>query len=234
MVVSITPFGQWGPKSTWRGNDLIGFHSSGFAHGFPALQVDAADLAPLNAPTYAAELLAGHSAAAAALHGLLAAQHSGIGGHVDVSLQEANAAANNSQFNSMLKSGRAARVFSDKPSNATVALLPCSDGWVAISPREEHQWLRWLEVMGSPAWADEPRFADRAARERNWAELYPLLADWSRAHTQNDLFEAAQARRVACYALGTATDLLAAPQLAARGFFVDTDLGVRCRGGHSP
>ncbi len=225
VVVSITPFGQWGPKSTWRGNDLIGFHSSGFAHGFPALQVDAADLAPLNAPTYAAELLAGHSAAAATLHGLLAAQHSGIGGHVDVSLQEANAAANNSQFNSMLKSGRASRVFSDKPSNATVALLPCSDGWVAISPREEHQWLRWLEVMGSPAWADEPRFADRAARERNWAELYPLLADWSRAHTKNDLFEAAQARRVACYALGTATDLLAAPQLAARGFFVDTDLG---------
>jgi crotonobetainyl-CoA:carnitine CoA-transferase CaiB-like acyl-CoA transferase len=225
VVVSITPFGQWGPKSTWRGNDLIAFHSAGFAHGFPSLQVDTADLAPLNAPTYAAELLAGQSAAAAALHGLLAAQQTGIGGHMDVSLQEAIAAANNSQFNSMLKLGRAARVFSEKPSNATVALLPCSDGWVAISPREEHQWARWLEVMGGPAWANEPRFADRAERERNWAELYPLLAEWSRLHSKNELFEAAQARRVACYALGTATDLLASPQLAARAFFVDTDLG---------
>ena len=221
VIVSITPFGQWGPKSTWRGNDLIGFHSSGFAHGFPALQVDSADLAPLNAPTYSAELLAGQSAAAAALHGLLAAQQTGIGAHVDVSLQEAIAAANHSQFNSMLKAGRATRVFSDQPSNATVALLPCADGWVAISPREEHQWTRWLEVMGGPAWADDPRFADRASRERNWAELYSLLAEWSRFQRKNELFEAAQAKRVACYALGTATDLLASPQLAAREFFVE-------------
>ena len=44
------------------------------------------------------------------------------------------------------------------------ALLPCADGWVAISPREEHQWTRWLEVMGRPAWADEPRFRDRGSR----------------------------------------------------------------------
>lgn len=229
VLVSITPFGQWGPKSTWRGNDLIGFHSSGFAHGFPALQVDHPDLAPLNAPTYAAELLAGQTVAAAAVHGLLVAQQSGHGNHLDVSLQEAIAAANHSQFNAMLKSGHAQRVFSDEPTNAVVALLPCADGWVAISPREEHQWLRWLEVMGSPAWAVEPRFADRTAREQNWAALYPLLADWSRSHTKNDVFEAAQARRVACYPLGTATDLLASPQLAARQFFVeaeDAELGA--------
>jgi crotonobetainyl-CoA:carnitine CoA-transferase CaiB-like acyl-CoA transferase len=235
VLVSITPFGQWGPKSAWRGNDLIGFHSSGFAHGFPALQVDTPELAPLNAPTYAAELLAGQSAAAAALHGLLAAQQTGTGSHLDVSLQEAIGAANNSQFNSQLKSGRAQRVFSDQPSNATVALLPCSDGWVAISPREEHQWARWLEVMGGPAWAAEPRFADRASRERNWAALYSLLAEWSRSQTKNDLFEAAQARRVACYQLGTATDLLASPQLAARQFFVeveDAELGGRQVGAH--
>jgi len=223
VLVSITPFGQSGPKSTWRGADLIGFHSSGFAHGFPALQVDSPELAPLNAPTYAAELLAGQSAAAAALHGLLAAQRTGQGSHIDLSVQEAIAAANNSQFNSMLKTGQAQRVFSDQPTNSTVALLPCADGWVAISPREEHQWLRWLEVMDRPAWAVEPRFADRAARARNWAELYPLLAVWSRAHTKHELFEAAQARRVACYPLATATDLLASTQLAAREFFVEVD-----------
>jgi crotonobetainyl-CoA:carnitine CoA-transferase CaiB-like acyl-CoA transferase len=227
VVVSITPFGQSGPKSTWRGNDLVAFHGSGFAHGFPALQVDSPDFAPLNAPTYAAEMLAGQSAAAAALHGLLAAQQTGTGCHIDISLQEAVAAANHSQFNSMLKAGGAQRVFSDQPSNATVALLPCADGWVAISPREEHQWLRWLEVMGSPSWADDPRFADRALRERNWMELYPLLAEWSRSQRKNEVFEAAQAQRVACYALATASDLLASPQLAARSFFVRAHDGPR-------
>lgn len=223
--VSVTPFGQSGPRASWHGNDLIAFHSSGFAYAFPSLQVDAPDLPPLNGPTYAAEFLAGQVAAAAALHGLLVAQRTGHGSHLDVSLQEAVGAANYAQFNQV---GPAAttprrRVFSDRPSNAVVALLPCADGWVAISPREEHQWARWLEVMGGPAWAADPRFADRAARERNWTVLYPLLAGWSRARSKTELFEAAQARRVACFPLGTATDLLGSAQLAARAFFVEVE-----------
>jgi len=223
VVVSLTAFGQWGPRATWRGNDLIACHSSGFAHGFPSLQVDTPDLAPLNLPTYAADFLAGQTAATAALHGLLVAQQTGVGSHLDVSRQEALAAANNSRFNSPVKTGLAHRVFSDLPSNPTVALLPCQDGWVAISPREEHQWARWLEVMGGPAWASDPRFVNRSQRERNWSALYPLLAEWSQTRTKMDLFESAQARRVACYPLGTATDLLESPQLAARTFFFGVD-----------
>ena len=179
VVVSVTPFGSWGPRAPWRGNDLIAFHSSGFAFGFPALQVDNAALPPLNAPTYAAEFLAGQVAATAAMHGMLVVQQTGLGRHLDVSFQEAVASANNAQFNRIATptDGGARRVFSDRPSNSVVALLPCSDGWVAISPREEHQWSRWLEVMGSPDWAEDPRFRDRALRDQNWAELYPRLAD---------------------------------------------------------
>jgi crotonobetainyl-CoA:carnitine CoA-transferase CaiB-like acyl-CoA transferase len=232
VLVSVTPFGCSGPRAAWRGNDLIAFHSGGFAFGFPALQVDNSTLPPLNAPTYAAEFLAGQVAAAAAMHGLLSARLAGRGSHLDVSLQEAVASANNAQFNriSTASDGRARRVFSDKPANSVVALLPCADGWVAISPREEHQWSRWLEVMGSPAWAEDPRFRDRVLRDRHWAELYPLLAEWTRARTRSEVFEAAQERRVACLPLGTATDLLASAQLAARGFFrevEDPELGGR-------
>jgi crotonobetainyl-CoA:carnitine CoA-transferase CaiB-like acyl-CoA transferase len=229
VVVSATSFGQWGPRAGWRGNDAIAAHSSGFAYGFPSLQADSPEMPPLTTPTYAAEFLAGQTVAAAAVHGLLLAQRTGVGAHLDVSLQEAMAAANNAQFNTLQTTGsedagqpaRSRRVFSDRPSNATVALLPCADGWIAISPREEHQWARWLEVMGSPAWGADPRFGDRVARERHWSELYPLLADWTRSRLKNDVFEAAQARRVACYPLAGATDLLASPQLEHRGFFVD-------------
>lgn len=224
VVVSVTPFGQFGPRAGWTGNDLIAFHSSGFAFGFPALQVDNASLPPLNAPTYAAELLSGQVAAAAAMHGLLALQATGRGSHLDVSLQEAVAAANNSQFNRVQNTdGRTRRIFSDKPSNSVVALLPCADGWVAISPREEHQWTRWLDVMGRPEWSDDLRFSDRSLRDKNWAELYPLLAEWTRQRTKSAVSEAAQAQRVACMPLGTATDLLSWGQLAARDFFVVLD-----------
>jgi crotonobetainyl-CoA:carnitine CoA-transferase CaiB-like acyl-CoA transferase len=225
VVVSVTPFGQTGPHAAWRGNDLVAFHGSGFAFGFPALEVDHAGLPPLNGPTYAAEFLAGQVAASAAMHGVLAAQHSGQGCHLDVSLQEAVAAANNAQFNRVRKDANDAvrRTFSDKPSNSVVALLPCADGWVAISPREEHQWTRWLEVMGRPAWSNDSRFRDRDSRDHNWSELYPLLAEWSYDRTKTQVFQAAQQRRVACLPLGTPTDLLASAQLAAREFFVEVD-----------
>src|SRR3954466_11426401 len=54
VVVSVTPFGQWGPQAGWQGNDLIAFHSSGFAYGFPSREIEQADLPPLNAPSHAA------------------------------------------------------------------------------------------------------------------------------------------------------------------------------------
>jgi len=226
--VSVTPFGLWGPHADWHANDLIAFHSSGFAHGFPSAQVDCPDLPPLTAPSHAGDFLAGQVAACAVLHGLLVHQQTGRGCHLDVSLQEAIAAENHTQFNAFQRTGTATRQFSAIPTNATVALLPCADGWLAISPREEHQWSRWLEVMECPAWAADPRFADRGARERNWPALYALLAEWTRSRRKAEVFEAAQARRVACYPLGTAADLLGSPQLAARNFFVtlrDKQLG---------
>jgi crotonobetainyl-CoA:carnitine CoA-transferase CaiB-like acyl-CoA transferase len=217
--VSISPFGLSGPQAQWTGNDMIAFHASGFAHGFPALQVESLDLPPLQAPSYAAALLAGELVAAAALHGLLLAGRDGRGAHLDVSLQEAIAALNQSQFNAMERTGEVRRQATASASNPTVSLLPASDGWVAISPREEHQWARWLTVMGDPAWGQEPRFATRRSRAEHWPALHALLAEWSVKRPRLEIFEAAQAARVACYPLGAPTDLFASPQLAAREFF---------------
>jgi crotonobetainyl-CoA:carnitine CoA-transferase CaiB-like acyl-CoA transferase len=136
-----------------------------------------------------------------------------------VSLQEAIAALNQSQFNAMERTGEVRRQATASASNPTVSLLPASDGWVAISPREEHQWARWLTVMGDPAWGQEPRFATRRSRAEHWPALHALLAEWSVKRPRLEIFEAAQAARVACYPLGAPTDLFASPQLAAREFF---------------
>ena len=202
-VVSVTPFGQWGPHADWLGNDLIAFHSSGYAFGFPSREIESPDLPPLNAPSHAADFLAGEMAAGAAVHGLLIAQRDGKGSHLDVSRQEAVAAENQSQHVALDREigerggfdgfgGGVQREVVTASSNSTVSFLPCKDGWVVISPREEHQWLRWLEVMGNPAWADDPRFADRALRAKHWLELHPLICQWSRQQAKRDIFEAAQ------------------------------------------
>jgi crotonobetainyl-CoA:carnitine CoA-transferase CaiB-like acyl-CoA transferase len=234
VVVSVTPFGQWGPRAGWLGNDLIAFHSSGFAYGFPSREIERPDLPPLNAPSHAADFLAGEMAAGAAVHGLLIAQRDGVGSHLDVSQQEAVAAENQSQHNALDRQigerggfdggdGGVRREVVTASANSTVSFLPCKDGWVVISPREEHQWTRWLEVMGNPSWGDDPRFANRALRQEHWLELHPLICEWSRQQAKRDIFEAAQSRRVACYPLGTATDMLELPQFEQREFFLEQE-----------
>src|SRR3954471_11493324 len=233
-VVSVTPWGQSGPQADWRGNDMIAFHSSGFAYGFPSREIESPDLPPLNAPSHAADFLAGEMTAGAAVHGLLLAQRDGRGSHLDVSGQDAVAAENQSQHNALDRKrgerggfdggdGGVRREVVTASANSTVSFLPCKDGWVVISPREEHQWLRWLEVMGNPSWGNDPRFATKPLRQEHWFELHPLISEWSRTQSKRDLFGAAQSRKVACYPLGTATDMLELPQFEHRGFFVEQE-----------
>lgn len=223
VVVSLTPFGLTGPKSAWQANDMITFHSSGFAFGFPSHEVESFNLPPLNAPSHAAHMLAGETAAAAVLHGLLVRQATGAGVHIDLSLQEAVAAEQQTRFNDIDADGAFKRVLATTPGNAVVALFPCTDGWVAVSPREEHQWVRWLDLLGNPAWAADERFATRASRNRSWDALYPLVAAWTAGRSKGEVFQLAQSARVPCFPIGTAGEVLESPQLAARGFFGTAD-----------
>src|SRR5580700_6090264 len=49
---------------------------------------------------------------------------------------------------------------------ATVTILPASEGYVAISPREERQWTAWLSAMGSDRNRKDPRA--QAGGGRQW------------------------------------------------------------------
>ncbi len=102
---------------------------------------------------------------------------------------------------------------------ATVCILPASDGFVAVSPREEHQWQSWLGVMGRPAWGGDPRFASKQLRMDNWDGLYALMCEWSRGRTKEETYRQAQAAHVPGFPISTPADLLRSEHLRSRGFF---------------
>ena len=102
-------------------------------------------------------------------------------------------------------------------------VLPCRDGYVAISPREDAQWARWLDVMGQPEWADDERFRTRDARQQNSTELWELLGQWSRQHSKHDIARWGQDKRIPCFPANTVEELLHDEHLAARQFFVDME-----------
>lgn len=222
VVTAITPFGLTGPRADDLGGDLTAFHGGGYGSITTRAVTDPARQPPLRGPGRQAEYLGGLAAVAGTLAALPVRDHTGCGGLVDLSLEDTIVTAIVSELRAYTDGKRTwDRRASDSLAGGVVIVLPCADGLIAVSPREEHQWQRWLDLMGRPAWADDPRYATRAGRAAHWREIEPLLAAFTRTRAKDGLAVEAQARRVAAFPVSTVADLLADPQLgpSGRAFF---------------
>jgi len=100
-----------------------------------------------------------------------------------------------------------------------LCFMECRDGWIFLCCVEEHQWKSLVDIMGNPEWAAMELFADRLSRGANFDALQVFLQEWCREQSVQELYEAAQRRRVPLAPVSTMGDLLASPHLKARGFF---------------
>ena len=224
ILTSISPFGQSGPYRDYKASDLISFHMSGYASvvGGPVEDVNVEP--PLKAAEHQADYVAAVNAAGATLAAVLARENTGCGQHVDVSKQESMVPFVFQRIAQITYQHKTpSRDLASNPADGVVAVLPTSDGHVAISPREDHLWARWMEVMGNPEWAGDERFQSRALRTANWQILEPLLIEWTSTRRKDDIFRAAQAARVPSFPVNTMEGIFDSPQLRHRGFFQDID-----------
>jgi CoA:oxalate CoA-transferase len=237
VLTSIVPFGQVGPYAGFKATDLVLFHMSGNAHGLLGPVADPDREPPIRAGGQQADLVVGMAAATATLGTLYRKRMTGLGCHVQLSAFEAMvnqviSGLANCAYGKPAPS-RDLHVMQEAAIGGMVSaiggVLPCRDGYVAISPREDAQWARWLEVMGHPAWADDPRFVTRQGRQQHMPALWDLLGQWSRAHSKHDIARWGQAKRIPCFPVNTVEDLLRDEHLAARHFFVDIDHPVAGR-----
>jgi crotonobetainyl-CoA:carnitine CoA-transferase CaiB-like acyl-CoA transferase len=231
IYTAITPFGAEGPYAGYKASDLVLFHMSGNAHGLLGPVQDPENDPPIRAGGYQAELVVGMAAATATLSALYRKRMTGQGCRVDIAAFETMA----NQLISGLANcayGQPAppRALKDETEaavggmvSAIGGVLPCNDGYVAISPREDAQWERWLEVMGLPAWASDERYATREARQRNTPALWALLSAWSQQYSKHDIARWGQEKRIPCFPVNTVEDLLHDEHLAARHFFVEME-----------
>jgi len=215
-LVTISPFGQTGPKANDPASDLTLFFASGIARLLTG-QVDDLSEAPIRPVGEQSAFIGGLAAACAGMHAALAADRAAV---IDVSIQEALATMAMSELARAGLSGQTRlRKRVTDGNGATVTILPARDGYVAISPREDRQWASWLEVMGAPDWGNDPRFATKPDRIANWDALYGLMSAWSRRYDKQWIAEAAQAARVPSFPLREPVEQLASPQLEHRNFY---------------
>jgi crotonobetainyl-CoA:carnitine CoA-transferase CaiB-like acyl-CoA transferase len=219
-IVTIAPFGQEGPRADDPASDLTLMYASGIARLLTG-QVDDLGEAPIRPVGLQSAFIGGLAAACVGMHAL-------PGSIIDVSIEEALATLAMTELANAGLGGKArSRKRISDGNGATVMILPASDGYAAISPREDRQWAAWLKVMGSPAWGDDPRFRTKPDRVANWDALHALMSEWSQRHPKQWIADAAQEAHVPSFPLREPAEQLASPQLRHRGFWRDAMIAGR-------
>ena len=232
VYVSITPFGQDGPKAHYAESDLIIL-----AAGGPLVLTGDDDRPPVRVSVPQAYLHASAEAAVAALIAHHERQRSGRGQHVDVSAQQAVAQAMQS---GILATPLHAEEFQRLAGGVRVGALtvrlvwPAQDGYVgilylfgpAIGPFTR-RLMEWICAEG---------FCDEATRDKDWLAYTELLvsgqeplAEYERlklvveaftsTKTKAELFHAALTRGLLIAPITTVDEVVDSPQLAARNYW---------------
>lgn len=231
IMISILPFGEGNAYSDYVASDLSLFHMSGNAHGIIGPVKDPDTEPPLRAGGYQADMVAGLTATTASMIALHKKMKTGIGCHVIVSAFEAMVTmAISGLANTAFGKPHPTRKLQEQEGSsiggmvsAIGGVLPCIDGFVAISPREDAQWERWVEMMGHPDWAEDERFNTRSARENNVEDLWVFLSEWSLTKSKYDISRDGQNRRIPCFPVNTIEDLLRDSHLEYREFFMNIE-----------
>jgi crotonobetainyl-CoA:carnitine CoA-transferase CaiB-like acyl-CoA transferase len=224
VLVFVSPFGQSGLQADDPATDLTLFFAGGMARLLTG-QVDDLAEPPMRPVGEQSAFIGGLAAACAGMHAALSAEPGIV---IDVSIEEALATM---AIGELARAGLDRNVWSRRRltdgNGATVTILPACDGYAAISPREDRQWAWWLEVMGSPEWGADPRFARKPDRVANWDALHALMSEWSRQHGKQSIADMAQAAHVPSFPLREPAEQLNSAQLAHRNFWRPFGIGGR-------
>jgi crotonobetainyl-CoA:carnitine CoA-transferase CaiB-like acyl-CoA transferase len=176
---------------------------------------------PIKAPAHIFGFQAGLSAATATIGAVFQQVSTGEGTYLDLSEQESIIQNMHSVFRYYYDKQIVNRT--DVLDRAPAHILPCKDGYIHHANMEESEWWRFVDLMGNPEWAKNELFKDYTLRSQYWDALKPLILDWTKEHTMDEIYRGSQARGSAIGALYTAKDMLADRQMAARGFFVEVE-----------
>jgi crotonobetainyl-CoA:carnitine CoA-transferase CaiB-like acyl-CoA transferase len=227
VVVTISPFGDCGPRARWRGYELNAFHAGGMASLIP-LGSPFPELPPLKIYSNQAELMGGLHAAMVAAAAHWNRTRGGGGQAADISMQECLAAMLELSLLYYTYSGNVTSRINTAYSN----VVECSDGSALITLLDDPQWHRLVKLMGDPEWAHTEPFSTRVKRGINADALRALMSDLWHDWKVADVCRLIQDGRIPIAPLNTVEDVLNDPHLRARGIFVrfptgrDDDPGV--------
>ncbi|MCS7001609.1 MAG: CoA transferase, partial [Dehalococcoidia bacterium] len=217
ICVSLPAFGTSGPYRSFIawGNQVMAIAGHGLL-----LNYEGED-EPEPSGTYADPIaaIAGAFAVAAAL---FHRERTGQGQYLELALAEVMPGFIPEAIADYALNGRVARAIGNRnPAAAPWGVYPCAgdDDWIAICCQTDDDFVNLCAVMERPDLLHDPRFGTMADRVAHHAALDAIIADWTRPQNRHALADRLQAVGVAAEAAAQLRDVLADPQLEARGFF---------------
>lgn len=225
IIMSLTPFGQYGPRSDFKGNDLIYYAMSGIMHISGAY-----GKSPLKHGHPQSYYMAGMTAAYTITSALFSRSMSNTGQHIDVSLQEVVASHHyNGPTRYSYTGGIEARATKIEGSSFKgikfEGIVKAKDGYIGASSQQGRQrplFSTYAEMLDIPELSDK-KFSSATDRIENADELdeilLPKLEEWNKY----DYFDKTMSEGWVTGVVQTPEDLLKCPQLADRGYFIEVE-----------
>lgn len=172
VCAHLSAYGRDNERAAWPGYDYLMQAEAGFM----ALTGEP-DAPPARFGLSMVDYMTGTTMAMGLLAAVIGAMRTGRGRDVDVSLFDVALHQLSYPASWYLNRGHETTRL---PRGAHPSTVPCqvfrtADGWVMVMCMLEKFWQAFVEGIGSPAWADEPRFRGFAARRESRDALTPLV-----------------------------------------------------------
>ncbi|HVP78242.1 MAG TPA: CaiB/BaiF CoA-transferase family protein [Thermodesulfobacteriota bacterium] len=219
IYVSVTGFGENGPRSHYKSCDLIASAVGGqmYVSGSPSTP----PLKPFGDQSYYTASL---FAAVCILLGLRKRVQTGKGEHLDISLQEAAVSTLDQVMVRYFYENTIAKRLGGVNWNHSFCILPCKDGHILLAPFQQWETLvEWMEDEGMAEDLKDEKYREEEYRSSRMNHILEVIERWTKTHTAQELFESGQAMRYPWAPISSIKDVLSNPQLKARRFFVDME-----------
>lgn len=221
VMLSTSNLGQTGPHAHHAGfgsqlSSLAGFtHLTGYPDGSPQI---------LYGPYI--DYIAVAYGAAAILAALDYRRRTGKGNYIDMAQYETGLQYLAPILLDYKVNGRIAnRAENRDPHAVPHGAYPCKgdDSWCALSVHSDAEWKQFCAIAEKPEWNANEKFATRALRKANEAELDREVAAWTSRYTAREIMEKLQAAGLRAGVVNTMKDVYTDPQLASRPQWIELE-----------
>ncbi|MGR3473146.1 MAG: CaiB/BaiF CoA transferase family protein [Sulfitobacter sp.] len=219
IYCSITGFGHTGPYAHRAGYDFIIQGMSGLMSitGEP-------DGQPQKSGMAITDIFTGVYASTAILAAVHQRHQTVVGQHIDMALLDCAVAITGNQAMNYLTTGKApTRMGNAHPNLTPYEVFECSDGHLIIATGNDGQYQRLCQLLGLDDMATAPEYLKNADRVANRPEMIRRLTGATRLRSRDDLLAACEAHGVPAGPINDMSDVMADPQVVARGMQIELD-----------